>query len=145
MQFVLPAPLSNRVITLFHLHVVLLVLHFVCLGRMLWGLGMILQIWACLDNFFCSLRLVLLEVLNKKTSKLGDLLLEAVTSLAPGVAWVQQFLWDTRAGLWYSKVERFIILKLDLSKLARVDSVKNSTSIFQSTNLLAFPQSLSVI
>ena len=75
---------------LLHLHVVLLVLHFGGLGRMLWSIGMVLQVWACLDNFFCSLRLVLLEVLNEKATKLGDFLLEAVPSLAPGVAWVQQ-------------------------------------------------------
>jgi hypothetical protein len=51
---------------------------------------MVLQVWACLDNFFCGLGLVLLEVLNEKSTKLGNLLLEAVTSLAPCVAWVQQ-------------------------------------------------------
>lgn len=90
MQDVLqPSTLPAQHPSHFLLHVILFVLHLLRLGSMLF-VRVIYQIWTRLDNIFCGLRLVLLEVLNEETAELGDLCLEAVVALTPSASRVQK-------------------------------------------------------
>lgn len=77
---------------------------------------------------------ILLEVLVEEGTKLGNFFPEAVVPSSPGISWVQEFRWNTSAGLGYLEVEGFVILVLNLGKLSRVDGVKDSTSVLQSAN-----------
>jgi hypothetical protein len=91
-----------------------------------------LDSWTSRNNLLSRLGLVFLEVLHEKTTKLSDFRLEAVVALAPCVSRVQQFRWDARASLWYSKVEGLVVLEFNLCELTRVDGIEDSTSVLQS-------------
>lgn len=90
---------------------------------------------AGLDDIFCSLALVLLEVLDEELAELENLLVEALSSSGPGSCRVQQLRGHTRACLGDLQVEDTVVLVLHLGELTRVNSVEDGTSILQGATL----------
>lgn len=90
---------------------------------------------AGLDDIFCRLALVLLEILDEELAKLQNLLVEALSTGGPGSRRVEQLRGHTRAGLGNLKVEDTVVLVLDLGEFARVHSIKDGTSVLQGATL----------
>jgi hypothetical protein len=87
--------------------------------------------WRSCKNVWGSFRRVLLEVLIEENAELGDFGLEGVVASGPGVAWVEEFRWDARAGFWNGKVEGLVGLVLDLLKFAGVDCVEDGAGVLK--------------
>jgi hypothetical protein len=94
-----------------------------------------ISLWPSSNNLLGRLRRVLLEVLVEEGAELDDLGLEAILTRSPGIAWVEQFRRDVRAGLWHGKVEDVVVLVLDVLELAGVDGVEDGASVLQWTAL----------
>ncbi|KAL2286875.1 hypothetical protein FJTKL_06400 [Diaporthe vaccinii] len=88
-----------------------------------------------LDDVLGSLRLILLEVLVEELAELGDLLREAISTGSPCLSWVEQLRRNVGAGLRHLEVENVVVLILNLGELARVDGIKDGTSVLQRATL----------
>jgi len=79
---------------------------------------------------------VLLEVLVEEAAELGDLGVEVCGSL-PGLGWVEELVWYTRACLGHLEVEGLVCLVLGLCKLTGVNGVKDGASVLEWATLAA--------
>ena len=82
------------------------------------------------DDVWCCFVRVLLEVIDKEPTKLGDLLLE-ISRANPRFLRVQKLLRNTGARFWDIEVEGLVSLVLSFGKLSRVDSIEDGSSVFQ--------------
>ena len=88
-----------------------------------------------LDDVLGGLALVSCEVLTEELAQLDNLLVEAVGTGGPGSLGVEQLVGDVGAGLGDLEVEDLVVLVLDAGELARVDGVKDSTSVLERATL----------
>jgi len=54
-----------------------------------------------------------------------------VSSTGPALGWVEEIVWDVRAGLWNAEVEDCVGLVIGLCQLAAVDGVENGAGVFE--------------